>query len=409
MGNETNITCDYTELTPEEDLFLKSYAWWIEIIGNLLVGIIGFVLNFITLIVLSTKSMRNNFFNRLLMCLAIFDNLYLACEISEVFRHRHYTFGQQHAFVNFVYPVRSVFMFSSIYMTIALTLERYQAITNPVQYRIRGQTNMTKRLFYYVMPILTFAILYYTPKLLDLNVDEVTKCTEPNATTVLKDNNRGFNSSRSSYFNCTTTFPLIPTKLRVDHHYVFWYINISNLLLTALIPVGVLMYLNCQIYSSLNQFMSRQPSSTTNNTANGGGRRQQANDVKKTFILFSIVIIFVICHSIRVTLNIDEFINLTRFKEERQKGCQGVKFWAQVVVPLNQLLIILNSSGNFFIYVFFDQGFQQVLRQACIIRSELLGHDRKNNDVEKTRKTEHTRVNDTNNDIELSNLKGQNV
>ena len=98
---------------------------------------------------------------------------------------------------------------------------------------------------------------------------------------------------------------------------------------------------NCKIYSSLSQFIQRQPSAQSADQRNKA-RRQQTNDVKKVFILFSIVIIFVLCHSIRVILNIDEFINLTRFKEEREKGCDGVNFWAQVIVPINQLLIILN-------------------------------------------------------------------
>ena len=142
MGNETNVTCEDVELTAEQGKFLKNCAWWIEVCGNLPIAIIGVVLNVIAVLVLSTSSMRSNFFNRLLFILAIFDSLYLVCEISEVFRHRYPTFGQQHAFVNFVYPIRSVFMCSSIFMTIALTIERYQAITNPIEYRARGSSNM---------------------------------------------------------------------------------------------------------------------------------------------------------------------------------------------------------------------------------------------------------------------------
>ena len=176
MGNETNVTCEDVELTSEQGIFLKNCAWWIEVCGNLPISIIGVVLNFIAVLVLSTSSMRSNFFNRLLFVLAIFDSLYLVCEISEVFRHRYPTVGLQRAFVNFVYPIRSVFMCSSIFMTIALTIERYQAITNPIEYRARGSSNMMKRLLCYVMPVLIFSILYYIPKYVDLDVDEVLKC-----------------------------------------------------------------------------------------------------------------------------------------------------------------------------------------------------------------------------------------
>ena len=152
---------------------------------------------------------------------------------------------------------------------------------------------------------------------------------------------------------------------------------------------------------SLNQFIQRQPSAGT-----GTSRRQTLTDVKKTFILFSIVAVFVICHSLRIILNVNEFFNLTTYKEEHEKGCDGVKFWAQVIVPLNQLLVIINASANFFIYVFFDKGFQQVLQQACIIRSERHGHEL-NNGLQSTT-TRGTLKHNATNEIELSVMNGNN-
>jgi len=403
MGNETNITCEEVELSSEQNRFVKDCAWWIENCGNLPVGIVGVLLNSIALFVLATPSMRSNFFNRLLFILAIFDNIYLSCEISEVFRHRYRTFGQQHIFVNFVYPVRSVFMCSSIFMTIVLTLERYQAITNPVEYRIRSSQNMMKRLFYYVLPVLTMAVFYYTPKFLDLNVDEVMKCSNGKSTntTPIPDD---FDPEDPQYGNCTIGYPLIPTALRVHHHYVLWYINISNLLLTAIMPVCLLLYMNCKIYSSLKGFMQRQPSQHSNV---GQNRRNQTQDLKKTFILFSIVILFVLCHTIRIVLNIDEFLNLAKFKEHRERGCDDTDgFWTKIAVPINQLLIIVNSSGNFFIYSFFDPSFQQVLRQVCIIRSVLQNQDEIHDDsnTNRTRRTVAASEIAETNEIELSNM-----
>lgn len=398
MENKTNTTCGYTELSPEQDEFLKNYTWCVDMLGNLFVGVLGVVLNSITVIVLSTSTMRNNFFNRLLICLAVFDNLYLFCELSEVLRLRYYTFLQQHMFAYFIYPVRSVFLYSSIYMTVALTLERYHAIASPVQYRARGTTNMTSRLLRYVVPILALSVIYYIPKLLDMNVDEVTKCKGNNATTVVKDEPE-FNQENRVKENCTTEYHLTPTPLRMEHYYVLWYINISNLILTAFIPLGVLICLNCKIYLSLNQFIQRQPSAGTRTS-----RRQRLTDVKKTFILFSIVAVFVICHSLRIILNVNEFFNLTTYKEEHEKGCDGVKFWAQVIVPLNQLLVIINASANFFIYVFFDKGFQQVLQQVCIIKSERHGHTL-NNGLQSTT-TRVTLKHNATNEIELSVMNG---
>ena len=370
MDNRNNTSCANSDLSQGETDFLETYTWWVEMFGNLFIGIVGVILNFITIVVLSTSTMRNNFFNRLLICLAIFDSLYLFCEISEVFRLWHYTYFQQHVFAKFVYPIRSVFLCSSIYMTIALTLERYQAITSPVEYRARGNYNKTRRLLTYVMPVLVISLFYYSPKFLDLEVVVVPECNPeyPNAnvSTVV--------DGESSPTNCTLEYVLSPSELRTNHHYVLWYINISNLLLTACIPVGILIYLNCKIYLSLNKFIQRQPSTSGPLESMGSCRRQQMVDVKKTFILFSIVAIFVLCHSLRFILNVDEFLNLTQFIEEQEKGCNNPKFWDQILVPLNQILIIINASAHFFIYVFFDHGFQHVLKHIFIIKSEIQSH-----------------------------------
>ena len=97
--------------------------------------------------------------------------------MSEVFRHRYNTFLQQSIFVNFVFPIRNVFMFSSIYMTAVLAFERYQAITDPVQYRIRSvETSMNQQLLTHVLPGVIFAITYYIPKFFELYVREIHKC-----------------------------------------------------------------------------------------------------------------------------------------------------------------------------------------------------------------------------------------
>ena len=167
-----------------------------------------------------------------------------------------------------------------------------------------------------------------------------------------------------------------------------------------------MLYLNSRIYASLKSFRQRQPSQNANSST-GRERRNQANDVKKTFILFSIVIIFVLCHTLRIILNVDEFLNLTRFKEIRDKGCNtDSKEWVQIAVPINQLLIIFNSSGNFFIYSFFDPAFQKVLRQGLLIRRRGdEGHrviiDSRQGNVNRINTNSNIKQNDT---MELSNM-----
>ena len=98
-------------------------------------------------------------------------------------------------------------------------------------------------------------------------------------------------------------------------------------------------------------------------------QRTRANESKKTIILFSIVIIFIVCHSLRIVLNIEEFLNLANLIEISNKACENsATFWVEIATPNNQLLLIINSSCNFFIYSFFDSVFQKSLKQRIICR-----------------------------------------
>ena len=249
MGTETNMTCEDVDLSPEQSTFLRDYLWWMRNFGNLPVGGAGVFLNSIALIVLSTSSMRTHFFNLLLFCLAVFDNINLSCEISEIFRHRFQTSEQFHLFIWLIYPIRNMFMSCSAYTTIELAHERYQAITNPVVYRNRDSQNMMRRLSCYVLPILTFSFLYYCPKFLDLNVGGLMKCMNGTKTTVISIQ-EGVNPESTRYDNCTKQFRLIPTELRINHHYILWYINISNMVVTAILPVSMLIFLKYRTYKS---------------------------------------------------------------------------------------------------------------------------------------------------------------
>ena len=326
--------------------------------GCLIVILMGLTLNTLAVLVLCTPTMWNNFFNRLLFCLAVFDTLYLLCGLSEWFRNRMQSPIQLYMFVNVVYPVRSVVMCCSIYTTVALTLERYQAITSPVEHRSRGTTPPSRRLLYYIGPVFGISVIYYLPKFFDLDVNKKTECL--NSTNV---DSANLSISESGLSNCTTSYDLLPTALRTNDQYHFWYINISNIVVTCIVPFTLLVYMNCRTLSSLRQFRQRQPSANLNSAGQNQESKSRSSDVKKTFILFSIVILFVVCHALRIFLNIDEFLHLEKMMEDRDKGCSGEKYSTKVAVPISEILLLFNSGANFIIYIFFDKGFEQVLKR----------------------------------------------
>ena len=351
MNDQNYTKCDGAELSREYHAFIKVYSLIVERYGNLITGTCGMLLNFITIIVLSTPKMRNNVFNRLLMCLAIFDNVYLFCEITEVFRVWNYSDFQQYFFAKCIYPIRSLFMCSSIYTNIALASERYRAVTSPVEYRIRRNTKVARKLMKYIMPVLAISVLYNIPKFYEIELDVTYQCYKNNSSNNLLDTI----GEPNKHNNCTMKYTLAPTELRMNHTYLLWYTNISNLFITALLPIGVLLYLNLTVYLSSGKVLTRRSSISS-------FQLQQSVDLKRTSILFSIFFVFLFCQSLRFILNVCEFLRFSQLKEEQEIKCEAPEFWERIVVPLNQLFLILNASAHFFIYVFFDREYQDVLK-----------------------------------------------
>ncbi len=79
----------------------------------------------------------SSIFNRILICLAAFDNIFIVCSLLEAIRKN---FGPIHdrvhsyAFAYFLYQLQSVAIVSSIFTTIVLALERRLAVAKPIEY-----------------------------------------------------------------------------------------------------------------------------------------------------------------------------------------------------------------------------------------------------------------------------------
>ena len=88
------------------------------------------------------------------------------------------------------------------------------------------------------MPVLILSFIYYIPRFFEIDVEETLECNN---------NNSSINALEFAYLekemmNCTSKYYLVPTELRINHHYLLWYLNISNLLITAIMPICILVY-----------------------------------------------------------------------------------------------------------------------------------------------------------------------
>ena len=133
---------------------------------------LGVVGNTISILLLLSKSVRNSF-NKLIATLAIFDLIYLLTMLLESLRKLGLQ-SNTHVMMSpyFLYPLNSISLMCSIYMTIGISLERFTAVYYPLDYRSRQQdsTSNKHRIVSYVCPLLAFSVLFNISKFFESHV-----------------------------------------------------------------------------------------------------------------------------------------------------------------------------------------------------------------------------------------------
>ena len=132
-------------------------------------------------------------------------------------------------FAYFVYYFANVTKCCSIFMTMALTFERFLAmkLNSPPSVIPRNYSNClqwVKMLLLCVCPVVIFSMLFNIPKMFEVEVGV----------------------DDGEYYNETVYF-LKATDLRLDYNYVLCYNLIGQMVVTGVIPLITLTVLNCFI------------------------------------------------------------------------------------------------------------------------------------------------------------------
>lgn len=91
------------EPTEAQRQFTLSLSWWVEGVGQIVLGSLGFVANCVAIPILLSREM-SSIFNRLLTCLAVLDNIFIICSLMQAVR-KHLTTSliQEYLFAFFFY------------------------------------------------------------------------------------------------------------------------------------------------------------------------------------------------------------------------------------------------------------------------------------------------------------------
>ena len=346
------------DISDDQWNFYRNFSWWLEGACSLFIGTTGITLNLVSIFVFCGSKLAASLFNWLLVCLAIFDIFFLLNGILEAVRNYFIpTAFHDYMFVNFLFPFRSIVMCCSIFTTVIIAYERYNAFKRPLSIRknsLRGlQTLHThflcnwRRVIKYVGPIIIFATLFYIPKWFELQLQKK------------KDGINVMNGISDDY-------SIVLTELRKNTQYSLWYLNVSNLLITALLPVFTFAYLNINIYLEFKKYLKRLPSLSGLGKADRNIqrriRKQEKELVNHTMVLFAIVVLLGFCHVLRIVLNIEELKSIYDERHAKEMGCEWIRFWTIFASNISSLLLQINSSLNFFIYWVFNKSFRDTLK-----------------------------------------------
>jgi len=286
----------------------------IPIISTL--GLLGNILSIIIFYNSHDGNSPHPNFSKLLICLAIFDSLFLISYniISTTDSWLLHSSPVIPA-VPYVKPLCYMFFTGSVYTVVALTVERYTTIR-----QWHSRIFSARILIFFVVFI---SVSYNFIRFFELTAMEVNLEWEDTGP---------MNETFETYIE------IEPTWLGLHPTYIYVYYFLITFIVNALLPIIVLVVLNVFILQSI--------------------RKMTRSDTAMASLLFSIVIVHLICHTPGVILII---IFETGLQEVPEWPKDNLFYLHHLLLILSPFMGTLNSSVNIIIYTVGDIKFRQAL------------------------------------------------
>ena len=130
--------------------------------------------------------------------------------------------------------------------------------------------------------------------------------------------------------------------MRANEYYSLYYVNLATLLILGIIPLSLLVFFNYMIYQQI-----KSPPPLLEDQARAR-RLNQERDLAR--ILIAIVTTFILCHLLRLFLNIHETVIIKEVEACFSAKQNGIPPWVLIVDSVSSLMVVINSSVNMVIY-----------------------------------------------------------
>ena len=158
----------------EEAEKYKDLEWWVDGVVIIVISSIGIIANLLSIPVLLSRQLTNVFY-RTLASLALFDTIFLVCDLLESIRRNHYPRGRLcddvpfietvhlYLFPKFLRPLQMIAMMASTYATVVVALGRYFAVAKPITTMVSSGRGSWKSVLMYIFPVILFSFLFKLP------------------------------------------------------------------------------------------------------------------------------------------------------------------------------------------------------------------------------------------------------
>ena len=285
-----------------------------------IIGAIGILGNIGAVTHFGKAKYRQHRFYLLMLTLAIVDIL-LIISFIWFFSVPAFSGKNRHTYrwSIWLYPTLHIFSTGNVFLTVAISLDRYLAICKPLSYHSSPYT--TRKIFFLIAFL---SISYNIPRFFELEW------------LVFSEKRNG------SVINFE--FGAWPTELQMDKNYSEIYGLWLNIIILGVAPMFILIGLNVSIFKEMRRFKQY---------VLGGDKhdeRWRASQLKLAKINFIILIIFSFCHPIKHILSAHELyyrynlgINVKKWPHKQTR---------YVMSEISHVMIVLNSCVNFYVYLF---------------------------------------------------------
>lgn len=292
------------------------FQFWVSAVllsGVALFGILG---NILSMVILSRPQMKSSI-SAVLFGLAACDTLLIVTSVllfslPTVYPYTGHLFSYYYVWYPkltlFIFPMAMAAQTASTYLTITVSFERFLVVYFPLQSR-RWLNYERARI--YVILILLFSFIYNIPRFL-----------EP---MVLEDQHPTYGT-----IHC-----IAGTALRNHVVYINFYVHWMYLIFICFIPFATLSFFNIMIYRQIRKANKERLRIS----------RSEKREISLAMMLICVVIVFLVCNILALILNmLEAFYNIT----------------LDNVNQISNLLVTINSSVNFVIYVIFGEKFKRI-------------------------------------------------